>query len=304
MLSIVICTYNRAFILPDCLESLVSQHTQETPFELIVVDNNSSDHTRQLVKSYQTTYPFIKYVIEPKQGLSFARNTGFRVATGKWIGYIDDDAKARMDLISIVFDIIQNNKEFDAFGGMYYPWYKYGKPRWLPDTFGKKVPLSEKRQVVNEGFLSGGIIFVPKKILQNLGGFNTRLGMNKKPGYGEETELQIRMRDLGYKIGFDPNLIIDHCVMPHKLNASWHLKEAFVRGRDSLSNNNYHLNKIILILIRLSITSIFFHLPKNIAKLIFQQTYYKENLIIETFTPLLIYTGRLSGYFKYSKADY
>src|SRR5258706_654344 len=95
-ISAVICTYNRAEYLGRAIESLAHQDLDSAGYEIIVVDNNSTDTTAQLVKNSIEAYPSIqiRYVLETEQGLSAARNRGAHEAAGNYIAYVDDDARA------------------------------------------------------------------------------------------------------------------------------------------------------------------------------------------------------------------
>jgi len=236
-LSIIICTFNRAPILSECLAALASQISNDETIELIIINNNSTDDTQKVIDQFSSQYSFIKSFIEKKQGLSHARNRGYKEAIAKWVGYIDDDALASLDLIQEILTIIDQDK-YNCFGGMYYPWWRFGKPKWLSDTFGQKIPFAdEESDISNENYyLSGGIIFFKKEVLEKLKGFKTNLGMGAdghQVGYGEEDELQDRIRAIGGRLGFVPKLRIDHCVMENKLHPNWHLSAAYARGRDT-----------------------------------------------------------------------
>src|SRR5690348_4928949 len=92
--SLVITTYNRAALLDKALESVAqSQVVDSARVEVIVVDNNSSDHTRETVDEIRSRgFPFpLRYVLEQHQGLSFARNRGAEEAKGTYVAYMDDD---------------------------------------------------------------------------------------------------------------------------------------------------------------------------------------------------------------------
>ena len=92
-LSVVICTYNRASSLAVTLEALLMQEaTPSLRWEVVVVDNNSSDHTREVVEGFAARNEIrVVYTFEPNQGQSHARNTGVKVAHGDVIAFTDDD---------------------------------------------------------------------------------------------------------------------------------------------------------------------------------------------------------------------
>ncbi|YAF94778.1 MAG: hormogonium polysaccharide biosynthesis glycosyltransferase HpsE [Nodularia sp. CChRGM 3473] len=93
--TVAIPTYNGASRLPEIIERLRNQlHTENFSWEIIVVDNNSTDNTAQVVKSYQENWQFpypLKYCFETKQGAAYARQKAIEEAKGKFIGFLDDD---------------------------------------------------------------------------------------------------------------------------------------------------------------------------------------------------------------------
>jgi glycosyltransferase involved in cell wall biosynthesis len=88
ILSVVICTYNRAELLERALNSLLNSPREASEsWELLVIDNNSTDMTKEVVSSYEA-----RYILEPNQGIAYARNRGYMEAKGTYVAYIDDDA--------------------------------------------------------------------------------------------------------------------------------------------------------------------------------------------------------------------
>ncbi len=77
------------------------------------------------------------------QGLSHARNRGYREAQAAWVAYMDDDAKAYPDFVERIL-YITDQYPFDAVGGMFLPWYKYGKPKWFRDTYASNGRLLDQ----------------------------------------------------------------------------------------------------------------------------------------------------------------
>lgn len=296
LVSIVICTRNRAFILGECLESLTEQSISSENFELLVIDNASEDRTRELVKAFAEKFIYYRYLLEPKIGLSHARNRGWKAARGKWIIYLDDDARAAADFVQRALWTIEHYN-FDLFGGQYYAWFKYGRPAWLPEAYGTKEKLRDHPGEINEGFASGGIMAVKKSVLAELGGFASFLGMNKSLGYGEEDEFQIRLRRKGYKIGFDPEWKIDHCVLPDKLQLSWHFKAAFAQGRDQaiIFQERYSISVILYGMIRSSF-GLLWKLPRALLCWVTKDDYSKEKALFILGIPLMFQIGRINGW--------
>ncbi len=237
-LSIIVCTYNRADLLGQCLDSLFAQDAPKDVYEVIVINNNSTDGTEGLVRKKINQYPGLSYIKETNIGLSYARNTGYKAAKGRWVGYIDDDALSNPDLISEVLRTIKNYS-FDCFGGAFIAWYVEKKPWWLPERpfyFTNVIGKPHHCTELKKGYISGGVAFYKKTVLEETGGFNTSLGMTgNKIHYGEETELQIRIRQKGYTIGYNPKIIIQHYVAPYKLKMSWFLKSSYAVGKSYYS---------------------------------------------------------------------
>jgi glycosyltransferase involved in cell wall biosynthesis len=225
IITIAICTYNREELLKHCLDSLLPQLNDKV--EILVIDNGT-----QKVKSLADKYPSVKYVSEPNTGLSYARNKAIKEARGKWLLYIDDDAKSDKNLIETALMHCQENHK--VFGGVYYPWYHYGQPKWYKQDYGSNSKNFAASGVLpNHEFLSGGIMCIHKSVFEVLGEFNTDLGMSgTKTGYGEESELQERMIKNNIPRVYDDALVITHVVADYKLSVDWHLQAYKKRGQD------------------------------------------------------------------------
>ena len=106
-LTVVVCTYNRSDLLAGCLESLCQQTIKKDKFEIILVDNNSTDNTSEIAKGFLDQSNF-RYLLETSPGLSHARNRGLNEAKGEYVGYIDDDARAKYDWLETAINIIES----------------------------------------------------------------------------------------------------------------------------------------------------------------------------------------------------
>jgi len=246
-LDIIICTYNRAFLLDACLTSVIAQIRKmsremscEMPdVHLWVVDNNSSDNTAALVARYTTEYPdIVRYVFEPAQGLSQARNRGITASSAPWLAFLDDEAILESGWLASGLDVI-NSGDFDCFGGVFLAHYPFpGKPDWLAEDFGTNQTLQNHYgPLPPDKTPAGGNMFCRRGALLEAGGFPVNLGMGaggKKVAYGEETFMCRQMRKNGGRIGFVPDLIIHHSVVPEKYRMGWHFRSEYTRGRDDL----------------------------------------------------------------------
>ncbi|HIF9062226.1 TPA: glycosyltransferase [Photobacterium damselae] len=236
MLSIVICTYNRDNFIKNAIDKVITQiERHEAEIELIIIDNNSTDSTHTICELYKDKYDFFSYHMEANQGLSYARNRGINEANYEYVAFLDDDGYVDDEwLDTVLYEIAAG--QFHFFGGPYYPWYKDGKKWWYHDDFGSNCswlkPL-ERRELLDIT-VSGGNCCFEKSIIKNVGGFNTNLGMKgNNVAYGEETEVQIKIRELGYRIGLVPNMKLLHYVPLKKQRLSWFWVRKFSEGRDA-----------------------------------------------------------------------
>ena len=130
-LSVVITTYNRADVLPRALESLLSQDLDPGRYEVVVVDNNSTDHTRQVVESFGDRSPKVQYVFEPRQGIAYGRNTGIRTAGAPIIAFTDDDVRVSGDWATTILAVMAAHPEAACIGGKVLPNWQGAWPTWL-----------------------------------------------------------------------------------------------------------------------------------------------------------------------------
>ena len=133
--SIIVCTYNRAESLRDTLRALRAQRTAASRhWEVIIVDNNSKDNTRNVVEEAQSEWPSLRYEFEPAQGLSHARNHGIAVAHGEVLLFTDDDVLPEPDWLEATLFGMEKYRA-DACGGFVAPVWETPPPAWLTERF-------------------------------------------------------------------------------------------------------------------------------------------------------------------------
>lgn len=232
-ISVVICTYNRAELLANGLQTLCEQTLALTDYEVIVVDNNSQDNTRAVVKDFCRRYPNIRYFFESQQGLSHARNRGWREAKAAYVAYIDDECKVPSQWLATARQIIDRLSPA-VFGGPYYGYHNSIPPRWWKESYEAFVPYATARVLSDGKYLRGGNIFIKRRILEFLEGFEIALGMSgNKVAYGEESHFQRRVRTAlpDELIYYDPRLYAYHLVRPEKMSWRYILSSRFSSGR-------------------------------------------------------------------------
>jgi glycosyltransferase involved in cell wall biosynthesis len=159
--SVVICTFNRARLLPKALDSLLAQ--EESDWEAIVVDDGSMDDTAAIVREYALRHPNIRYMFHSNRGLPRARNAGIAASVGTYVTYLDSDDTYRPDHLRIRREILEADPTIDLLhGGVHI----IGNPL-VPDKYNPERMLDLHDLVI------GGTFFMRRKTLIEIGGFPT-----------------------------------------------------------------------------------------------------------------------------------
>lgn len=232
--SVVICTYNRSHILKGAIESLLDQTLDKSQFEIIIADNASTDDTKYLVKAYIEKHNEynIQYICEPKQGSSFARNTGFRNANSQYIAFMDDDAKADKHWLENIVKTIVYIKP-DILGGPIYPFYLTKKPEWFLDKYEIRTNGDKAKFLAENEYMSGSNIILKKSLLELINGCNSNIGpKGDKMGYGEDTKLIVdtRQKIKDARIYYNPQIFVHHLVPETKMRLGYFIKRSFDVG--------------------------------------------------------------------------
>jgi glycosyltransferase involved in cell wall biosynthesis len=233
LFSICICTRNRALLLASALEAVVRQSFPSGDFEILVVDNASSDATAQAALAYAAPERRLRLVTEPALGLSVARNRAAAEAAGVWLAYLDDDAIPTPDWLERAAEIIRIHAP-DLFGGPFYPYYTSPKPAWFLDRYGSGGYGAQARWLTADEYLFGANLFIRRKMVLEVGGFPLQLGLRGEGlFYGEETGLQylLRRENSSLRVYYAPQLAIRHWVAPFKMSISGRVRQRWAEGR-------------------------------------------------------------------------
>jgi glycosyltransferase involved in cell wall biosynthesis len=145
--SVVISTYNRCPSLKPALEALMAQ-TAAVPYEIIIVDNNSTDGTASLAHEYVSARPGLtRYVFERSQGLPYARNAGILAAKAPLIAFTDDDVCVAADWVESIKRAFDAHPEIDVLGGKVLPRWKEEPPQWFSKKLLAPLALQDKGDV-------------------------------------------------------------------------------------------------------------------------------------------------------------
>jgi len=243
-ISVVICTHNRASYLRIALASLVTQDVPHQLFEVLVVDNRSTDETPAVVDEFVGKLP-IRRIAEPTLGLCYARNTGFRAAAGEYIAYFDDDAVADAGWLMAVRDAFANVDNLGVVGGPVYPIWEAPRPAWLSDIAARALTVIDWPNGAHEipdvrvEWLAGANMALPKRVLEEIGGFHPgldRVGHNMLSS--GDVYLERQVRDHGYRVWYEPRMSIGHAVTASRLTKDWFRRRYYWQG---ISDTVIHL---------------------------------------------------------------
>jgi glycosyltransferase involved in cell wall biosynthesis len=206
MISVIICTRNRAAILRDCLLSLAGQELANLDYEIIVVDDGSTDDTGDAVQRVRDeTGKGIKYVRQDHSGLNTARNRGIREAGGDVVLFFDDDEMAPPGYIIKVANALNTDPELDGVGGPYKDYREKGLRTCSRCSLAAHtVDRAEDGSVTR---LLGGNMALRKSLFSEVGMFDKAVSLMGS-ARGDESEWFHRAR--GRKFKFDESIWIWH----------------------------------------------------------------------------------------------
>ena len=229
MLTAIICTYNRAKYIGNLLESIAKNDLDKNAYEIVLVDNNCTDNTREICEAFAKAPKDVqfRYVVEPEQGLSAARNKGIKEAKGDVIVYIDDDALVGTDYLRTYAEWFETHPKTMACGGPIEPLYETKEPAWMtPYTkalltawmnYGDKV-----REYPKGRYPGGGNAAYRKEVFEKVGLFNTALGRKGGNLMGsEEKDIFDKMHSLGMQVLYLPNPVLHHLIPQAKLEPDY-----------------------------------------------------------------------------------
>lgn len=237
-LEVVIPTYNRCDLLPQCLGSLaVAAVPPGLRVGITVVDNNSTDNTRAVVASWRERFAGrLQYVFEPQQGRSAALNKGIVASESDLVGFIDDDEEIDEAWYKTVSEAFVD-PEIDFIGGPYIPKWEISPPDWLPhdhegviglvDAGSEEIPYDARYP----GILMGGNAVIRRRMLEKVGLYAVSLGRKgERLLAGEDDDMYRRLIASGARGRYLPQLKIYHLIPATRLTKKYYRQWSFWRG--------------------------------------------------------------------------
>jgi glycosyltransferase involved in cell wall biosynthesis len=227
--SVVVSTYNRADRLPLALDALLAQ-TGSVPYEVIVVDNNSTDETAQVVRAIaERAGERIRYAFEPRQGLSHGRNTGIALARAPIVAFTDDDVRVAPDWVEQLKRTFDAHPEVEYVGGLVLPNWLAPPPAWLKKAhwaplalqdYGSEPVVTGRERAM---CLVGANLSFRRRVFERVGGFAPSLGRIKDGiGSTEDHDMQLRIWREGMLGLYTPAPAVFADVTPDRMEKAYH----------------------------------------------------------------------------------
>lgn len=249
-ISVVLCTYNGSERIIPTLEALRLQEVQSyLQWEVIVVDNNSSDDTRQVLSSFLITYNTlpIKVVVENKQGLANARQKGVTESQYEYIVFCDDDNHLEKKYLQFAYAIMNRNESIGALGGNIigrtnateFPqwWDKYKNAYAVGEQATESGFVKDKMYIWGAGMVTRKSLFLkayerfPSVLLGRTG---------SQIVSGEDSEYCIRLLLMGYKLYYDKDLLLTHQIDERRLSLNYLDKLLKSFQENSITTSDYY----------------------------------------------------------------
>lgn len=255
MISIIIPTYNRCFQLENTLKSLTRLKTDPMRFEIVIVDNASTDHTKQVSENFIQHFPGfnIRYFYETIPGLLSGRHRGAEEAKGEIYTFIDDDVEVNDNWLETILNVMEANSDVDLLTGPCLPQYEIDPPEWLSNFWIKDenglhcgwlslLDFGDKEKEIDPIFVWGLNFTVRKFVFERLKGFHPDITPEKFQMFqGDgETGLSLKAKEAGFKAWYHPQVKLKHLVPKSRLSIDYFKQRAYSQG---ISNSYTDIRK-------------------------------------------------------------
>ncbi len=228
MISVVICTRNRALKLEDCLRQMTKISTNpDCLWQLVVVDNGSEDHTRAVVEQFLQSLP-LKYVYEARRGLSHARNRGIVESRYPIIAFTDDDCLVAREWVRAIVNEFARHPEVSILGGR----VEAADPSGCPVAI-RMHYLTEQISTIAQiaTVMSGCNMAMRRAVFDTVGVFDPALGKGARTGSAEDVDFLYRALKAGVKIAYSPDVVVRHAHGRNTAASLEALAHDYVKGR-------------------------------------------------------------------------
>jgi glycosyltransferase involved in cell wall biosynthesis len=234
-ISVIISTFNRQQSLSRTIDSLLEQQ-DAPPYEIVIVDNRSTDTTAATVHLYSARDERVRYIYEPRQGVSYGRNAGIRNAIAPILAFTDDDIVPDRDWLAQISLVFRYHPDTGCIGGKVLPKWQVPPPAWLtPEQWSPLALLDygepQSLDRSNPKCLITANVAIRREVFTQIGDFQPAFQKIAGALCGiEDRELQERYWQADGKCWFDPKLIVYADVQPDRLTKEYHRRWHFKHG--------------------------------------------------------------------------
>lgn len=227
LISVAICTRNRAQLLARAVESVLPQLKPDT--ELLIVDNASTDETPQLVAALAAHNPAVRVWRETTPGIPAARNAALRKAQGRHILFFDDDELAEPGWLDAYRNFLKDppSSNLGCVGGPYIEQHEAPTPAWLDPDYGSYHIAASTGKLVEGATPATGNCAYPTELVVRMGGFLPQLPRR------HDTELNARLRKTGYEIWWLEPARVRHIIPASRMRFKTQVRLWHEGGQDT-----------------------------------------------------------------------
>jgi glycosyltransferase involved in cell wall biosynthesis len=230
--TVAIPTYNGEHRLPDVLDCLKDQvATERFSWDVVVVDNNSSDGTKELVRRYQQDWPQaypLRYVKELQQGAAFARQRAIEETTAEFVGFLDDDNIPALNWVSMAYSFGQTYPEAGAFGSQIRGDFEVSPPKnfrkialflAIVERGEKPILYSPRKKILPPG---AGLVVRRQAWLENVPRQLVLNNAGKEAGLAsEDLEVLLYIQKAGWEVWYNPDMLVHHKIPAWRLEKDY-----------------------------------------------------------------------------------
>ncbi len=252
--SVLLATYRRDEILKTTLESFARLAPTAFGYEIIIIDNDASPKTEELIAEYREQIPVV-YLAEPKSGKNSALATGLQHAGGDLLVFTDDDIVADPQWLNELYAGIARHPEAQLFGGRILPRYPENHlekgseidfNHWFLRTALVIADWPQQEGPIKAGKIWGPNMAVRRSVFESGIAFNPDIGPNGQDYVmGSETEFLQRASDAGYACIYIPSALVYHQIREEQLSLDWMRARAFRAGKGEVALNSERDSKRI-----------------------------------------------------------
>lgn len=228
------------------MDSLINQNFPKSDYEIIIVNNNSSDNTEEVIEDYIQRFPdtSIKYYFIPKPGQVYARQIGILASRNEILSFTDDDGILSPDWLKEISNVFELNKDAVGVAGKIKIKWDEPPPEWIYEyeNYLGKLDYGDEIKYEVGMYMNAGNLSIKKDILIEVGGFNPEMIGDWLVGDGE-TGLWIKLKKRGYLIGWAPKALMEHYQIAKKNATVEDIRRRFMNNGICIPYNIYAVDK-------------------------------------------------------------